>query len=663
MAFTASTTWEVRTTGASTAGGGFDVGNASFDNTITAASANTASPVITWTNYAFQAGDVGMLLFIKSGTNWVPGWYPIASVDGSAHTATLNAAIGAVQLYGGATLLNTTAGCATTASPTAGVGSIDYTQASTSTGVWSTSAGLAVTAISNSGTGGTATIATGMTINGVAYAIDATVIPPNIIGNIIYVATGSGFTVQRVQVNSVSAGLATVDKTLGGTGLTGGAGTLGGACLTISDVVTIAAATSMAGSNRVFVQAGTGYTISATITCSATGVTPSNTVTHNRITGYSVYRGDGGMATITLSGSGLYGFSTTTTGWMIANFYINCAAQSTSRGISIGANYFIIRNCKISNYKGYGIYNASSTSGVVNACEITGGGVGASATSLGGASNILVNCYIHDNSCTCTNMAGGAIVNCLFTNNPGASSDAIYSNGLAVFTNNTIYANGNRGIALYSASAFEASIVKNNLLVSNGGYGLVCYTAAGVASYPEADGNAYYLNTPGPREYCNDLGAVNPISGIAPYENPLDVILTASPFVHASATLNDLTIDGTLNTKVTSSGYSFVTTDIGSTIFILNTTGGWTANQQYTIASISGTAAILSVSPGATSSSGGIWHFDNYQLNTTAGGGAACTGHGVPGSWPGNSLTLSYPSMGAVNPQVGGSSLIINVES
>ena len=49
--------------------------------------------MITWTNYSFVAGDVGSLLFIKSGTNWIPGWYPIASV--LAGVATLNAAIGA----------------------------------------------------------------------------------------------------------------------------------------------------------------------------------------------------------------------------------------------------------------------------------------------------------------------------------------------------------------------------------------------------------------------------------------------------------------------------------------------------------------------------------------------------------------------------------------
>lgn len=38
---------------------------------------------------------------------------------------------------------------------------------------------------------------------------------------------------------------------------------------------------------------------------------------------------------------------------------------------------------------------------------------------------------------------------------------------------------------------------------------------------------------------------------------------------------------------------------------------------------------------------------NDFRLNTTAGGGAACRGHGVPTSWPGNSLTTSAPDMGA----------------
>lgn len=38
----------------------------------------------------------------------------------------------------------------------------------------------------------------------------------------------------------------------------------------------------------------------------------------------------------------------------------------------------------------------------------------------------------------------------------------------------------------------------------------------------------------------------------------------------------------------------------------------------------------------------------DFRLNTAAGGGAACRGVGIPQSWPGNTPTLSYPDLGAV---------------
>jgi hypothetical protein len=49
---------------------------------------------------------------------------------------------------------------------------------------------------------------------------------------------------------------------------------------------------------------------------------------------------------------------------------------------------------------------------------------------------------------------------------------------------------------------------------------------------------------------------------------------------------------------------------------------------------------------------------NDFRLNNTAGGGAACRGHGVPTSWPGNSLTTSAPDMGAAQHADGG--LIVN---
>ena len=143
------------------------------------------------------------------------------------------------------------------------------------------------------------------------------------------------------------------------------------------------------------------------------------------------------------------------------------------------------------------------------------------------------------------------------------------------------------------------------------------------------------------------------------------MILTANPFVHASLTLSDLSVNASNNLQVHSSTYTFVTADIGTTMFIVNTTGGWTACAQFTIASLSGGDAILTASPGATGSTGGSWHFDNYNLNTTTGGGAACRGHGVPSGWPGNPTVIAYPDMGAIQHQDagGGGNLIVNIES
>jgi hypothetical protein len=653
VAIASTTVWEVRSASpaAATNGGGFDVGNASMDNTITATLATSASPVITWTNYTFASTDVGMLLFIKSGTNWIPGWYPIAGVGVaagvSAGQAVLNAAAGAVQLYGGATILNTAVGCATTASPTAGTGSIDYTQSSTSTGVWTTSAGIALTAIGNAGT------ATQITTASPAVGV-------NWIGNMIYVATGSGFTTsQRVQVSSVAAGVATIASnsgTLGGTSLSGGTGTLGGACLTIGDPIAATSNTAMVSSNRVFVNAGSGYTISASIACSVTGVTPSKTVPPNWVTGYGTYRGDGVQPVITLSGSTLDGFNPTTTGWRIENFKINCAAQTASRGISSSNQFMHFYNIWATNFTAYGIYN-SGYEGTTHYCQVTGG---TSAATAGiyqtGAGVVIDQCYVHDNACSGINIGVySAITNCIVANNTGTTSDGIITaTAIALVRNCTVYGNERHGInnaGLFGSIISSNLLISNGQLASNGGYGLVGSTAAGVPARPGYDGNAYFNNKTNPREYCNDLGSTNPVDGVAPYVDVLDVTLTADPFVHASQTLADGNTTGLSTNQFASSTYTFVSSDVGSTIFILNSTGGWTANQQFTINSVLAGVATLNGSPGTTGLTGATWHFDNYQLNATPGGGAACVGYGTPASWLGTA-SVSYPTMGALVPPV-----------
>jgi hypothetical protein len=80
------------------------------------------------------------------------------------------------------------------------------------------------------------------------------------VGNILNVTGGSGFIVQRVQIVSVAAGVATCDKAVGTIASVGGAGKLGGGLATIG-----AANTLVVNGNIIHVKAGT-YTHTATTT-------------------------------------------------------------------------------------------------------------------------------------------------------------------------------------------------------------------------------------------------------------------------------------------------------------------------------------------------------------------------------------------------------------
>ncbi len=215
MAFGNNTVWDVRSTGSDTAnGGGFDPGNASMATDLAATVATSSAPVCTSASYNFVAGDVGAWLFIQAGTNWTPGWYQIASVASNAATLTatigtgvLATFVGSQTIWGG---MSTAAGCATTASPTGGTWSVDYSQQN--------SPQIAFTDMVIDGTTNT------------KFTSAAHPVGKNMIGNIISVTAGTGFSVQRVQIVSTVTTTATCDKSLGTLSSTGGTGGLGG-CL------------------------------------------------------------------------------------------------------------------------------------------------------------------------------------------------------------------------------------------------------------------------------------------------------------------------------------------------------------------------------------------------------------------------------------------------
>lgn len=104
MAIASTTVWELRATNDVDSlgrnmlqGGGFNPGNANFLADLACAGAggkeaNSATPEVSSASYNFVSTDVSAWLYIKSGTNWTPGWYQISSV--AANKATLSAAVG-----------------------------------------------------------------------------------------------------------------------------------------------------------------------------------------------------------------------------------------------------------------------------------------------------------------------------------------------------------------------------------------------------------------------------------------------------------------------------------------------------------------------------------------------------------------------------------------
>src|SRR6185369_6961662 len=99
MALGSSVIWsaDASATASMVNGGGFNTANTNFIADWAATSANTSAPVITSATYTFVAGDVGAYFYVKSGTSWTAGMYPIASVAGGA--ATLSAGVGAATQF------------------------------------------------------------------------------------------------------------------------------------------------------------------------------------------------------------------------------------------------------------------------------------------------------------------------------------------------------------------------------------------------------------------------------------------------------------------------------------------------------------------------------------------------------------------------------------
>ncbi|HWE39053.1 MAG TPA: right-handed parallel beta-helix repeat-containing protein, partial [Isosphaeraceae bacterium] len=269
----------------------------------------------------------------------------------------------------------------------------------------------------------------------------------------------------------------------------------------------------------------------------------SATAPPTRVIGYYQARGD--IYPLAAGGYNNQAFRPTVqasggTVWVVAgnnglvaeNLVVDGNNQAASVGVYLAANS-TARNCLARNCTTSGI-NLGGNCAAID-CEVTGCLVGATAVHCSTGS-IVANCHVHDNACPGIYAGSGnaAIVDNLVVNNTGAGSDGVQVGGNSLVLRNTIRGNGRHGIYVVSSSNFGYHF-RDNVLALNGGYGLVGALAAGIAASPAMDGNAYYGNTSGARQYADDT-TVQPINGVAPYANRLDVACTASPFLADTGT-------------------------------------------------------------------------------------------------------------------------------
>lgn len=482
MALTATTTIEVESGGSDTAnGGGFDPSNASMATDLAATSANTSAPVVTSATYNFAAGDVGAWLFIKSGTNWTPGWYKIASV--AANAATLDGTIGHAVLTG--ISLSTVVGCATVASPTAGTWTVDYSQ--------QTSPRTTLTAATAAGAGSTLTDSS---------------IGKNWVGNTIQVTGGTNVTTGVFLVLSTSSTAATLDRAVTTGATSNAAGGMGGAFASPGEAGLI-----HVSGNPICIKSAT-FTVTSASSNVAGGCVTLNAATGNtctKIIGYTTTRGDGAPTKPIIKADGVITtFTLLTMGASTRVDYIEFDGNSrtSSRGISTTSSSTAYK-CVGRNFTNSFTNGTDARRGVFVLCYAT-------TCSTQGAfkDGVYIGCVAYANTIDGFQASGstGFFESCISAGNTGTGSGFSFATSANAVG---CIAYGNAGSGFNSSSLFVNLI--NCMSVSNTGTGF-----AG-----SLDGN-YLLN-------CAAFSAGTNFSGYGVQQRINCQTLSGDPFVAAAS--------------------------------------------------------------------------------------------------------------------------------
>lgn len=530
----ATTVFELQIGASDSNGGGFDPSSAGMLTDLAATVANTSAPVVTSASYNFVAGDVGNWLFIQSGTNWTAGWYQIASV--AANAATLTAGIGTA--LSSKYVANTVAGCATVASPTGGVGTIDYSQ--------NVAANITTGAV--------------LSTSGVSTTLTATGSPfkPVHVGNSIYISAGTNFTVGYYTIVTYTDANNVVLNVAPTTGVgASGVGAIGGALLTIGRLGYAAVA-----GNQYWIK----YNATAFISTNSTNNvslgrwTPAAGTSLNlpsRIRGYDALRGD----EPTLARRPVLQWGVNAADLILINinqfniveniiFDANGDSFTGTRCIANTGNApIVVRRCKfMDGSSANGLVTFGQTTSAYHLiidCEVTGATAtvttGAVAISSASAPVFFIGCTIHDNLSHGVYLNNASVfahfINCIFaTNKSTTTKDHIFFNLLAkIFCLNcTFYNSGSHAIDAQSTVS-QIDLI-NCYFDTAGGYGLNVGAANGMIRITNS---AFFASSLTSGAYT--VANVSPLNVIG------EITITATAFNNAAG--NDFSIS-----RVTAAG-------------------------------------------------------------------------------------------------------------
>ena len=484
MALSNYTYFEVRTTGSDTNNsGGFDINSSGFITNGSITSANTASPIISSASYSFVAGDVGSWVFIKSGTNSIPGWYRIVSVTSGA--ATLNGTIGQAFI---ATALQTSTslGCGSSATLSSITFGIDYSQQDSYeyTGTFVVQANT-----SN-------IVGSGITIGS------------NWVGNIINLVDGT-VNAGYYNILSVSAGVATLDRAVGtaaatSTGYVGGAFASPGKAQSIKVLC-----------NKTYIKSGTYLFTTTTRNVSMGGLinvggsTVASGIGYERLEGYSTVRGDKLNPPVFKADTAFTGVSMLRldlTGLHVENIAFDGSGNTGVTAIQDNRNPTInimIHKCKFTNFTSVLTGNLYA---IVSFCEFA---YNSGQCVYGTSATKIYNCTFHDNTSTSVGMSYGTVANCIFANN--SSTPVTFPDYPGSIINCTFYKNNPYGIYIGINGGQHQDYVQNCLFVNNVSYGIWVNT-----NIPLLLNNAFYSASNLNHTYVGDTSSFIILSG-----NPL----------------------------------------------------------------------------------------------------------------------------------------------